>query len=325
MLVASLSMRMRAGSTTHAHMRPLVILLASSFLFLAFLATARSAHAADGRPALETAAMAPPAADGAPAPLQDAVTDQTSSATATVADPDQSNLVVIIRINSPGDDVVSQTNVISVGATSANGSSTNQDQSAGASPAPAAALVEGSAAPVGAAPASAPASAPAASPQPVASTQQDDAPAVADRGKVILAAYGRSSAGPQPDAAAPAPRNRQVEPASRGAEPARAEARAPSSSAPVVAPQASPHATHAASLARVDRHPASSAGATPQQRLSSSLGGGGRTAAATALAADPAKGSDFGDFALAALVAGIAACALFAYLPRLRNTYARLR
>ena len=321
MLVASLSMRMRAGSTTHAHMRPLVILLASSFLFLAFLATARSAHAADGRPALETAAMAPPAADGAPAPLQDAVTDQTSSATATVADPDQSNLVVIIRINSPGDDVVSQTNVISVGATSANGSSTNQDQSAGASPAPAAALVEGSAAPVGAAPASAP----AASPQPVPSTQQDDAPAVADRGKVILAAYGRSSAGPQPDAAAPAPRNRQVEPASRGAEPARAEARAPSSSAPVVAPQASPHATHAASLARVDRHPASSAGATPQQRLSSSLGGGGRTAAATALAADPAKGSDFGDFALAALVAGIAACALFAYLPRLRNTYARLR
>ena len=310
-------MRMRAGTTTRAHVRPLLVLLASSFLFLAFLATARSAHAADGMPALQTAAVAPPPTADVPAPLQDAITDQTSSATATVAHPDQSNVVVIIRINSPGDDNISQTNVISVGATAANGSSTNQDQSAVASPAPAATQVDGSAPQVSAAPASALTAGP----------QQDEAPAVApDRGKVILAAYGRSSAGPKADAPAPAPRNRQVRAARHnGSRPARVETRAPSSQSPAAAPQASPRATHAASLAPADRHSAGSAGASPQQRLASWLGGGGRTAAATALAADPANGSDFGNFALAALLAGIAACVLLAYLPRLRNAYARVR
>src|SRR3954447_22058810 len=312
MLVRSLPMRMRAGTTTRARLRPLLVLLASSFLFLAFLATARSAHAADGMPALQTAAVAPPPTADVPAPLQDAITDQTSSATATVAHPDQSNVVVIIRINSPGDDNISQTNVISVGATAANGSSTNQDQSTGAFPAPAATRIDGSAPQVSAVPASAPAARP----------QQDEAPAVApDRGKVILAAYGRSSAGPKADAPAPAPRKRQVRGARHnGTQPARVETRAPSSKSS--APQASPRATHAASLARADRH---SAGASPQQRLASWLGGGGRTAAATALAADPPNGSDFGDFALAAVLAGIAACALLAYLPRLRNAFARVR
>ena len=319
-------MRMRAESVTRAHTRPLLVLLASFLLFLAFLATARSAHAADGMPALETAAVATPVADGAPAPLQDSVTDQTSSATATAAHPEQSNVVVIIRINSPGDDNVSQTNVIAVGASSANESSTNQDQSAGISPAPAATSVDDSAPPVSAAPASAqtlsPQQQPTALQQPAA--QQQAAPAVAGRGQVILAAYGRSSAGPRSDAAAPAPRNRHVA-ARPSVKPAVAEVRAPSSQAPAVAPQGSPRAPHAASLARADRHPGPSAGATRHQRLASRLGGGGRTAAATALAADPAKGSDFGDFALAALLAGIAACALLAYLPRGRSLRARLR
>ena len=314
-------MRMRAESVTRAHTRPLLVLLASCFLFLALLATARSAHAADGMPALETAAIAPPPADAAPAPLQDSVTDQTSSAIGTVSHPDQSNVVVIIRINSPGDDNVSQTNVISVDATSANGSSTNQDQSAGTSPAPAAPLVDAATPSVSAAPASAPV---AASPQPNSSAQQADPPAVAGRGKVILAAYGRSSAGPRPDAA-PASSNRHLKAAPRSVEPAVAETETPSSPAPAVAPQAPPRAQHAASLARADRHPGPSAGATRHQRLASWLGGGGRTAAATALAADPAKGSDFGDFALAALLAGIAVCALFVYLPRVRNLGARLR
>ena len=324
MLVGSLSMRMGVESVTRAHTRPLLVLLVSCFQLLVFLATARSAHAADGMPALETAAVAPPPADAAPAPLQDSVTDQTSSATGTVSHPDQSNVVVIIRINSPGDDNVSQTNVISVDATSANGSSTNQDQSAGTSPAPAAPLVDAATPSVSAAPASAPAVSPQpTSPQPEPTAEQDDAPPVAGRGKVILAAYGRSSAGPRPDAA-PAPSNRHGKVA-RSVEPAAAEVRAPSSQAPAVAPQAPPRAQHAASLARADRHPGPSAGATRHQGLGSWLGGGGRTAAATALAADPAKGSDFGDFALAALLAGIAACALFAYLPRVRNLRVRLR
>jgi len=318
-------MRMRAESVTRAHTRPLLVLLASCFLFLAFLATARSAHAADGMPALETAAIAPPPADAAPAPLQDSVTDQTSSAIGTVSHPDQSNVVVIIRINSPGDDNVSQTNVISVDATSANGSSTNQDQSAGTSPAPATPLVDAATPSVSAAPASAPTTSPQpTSPQSEPSAERADAPPVAGRGKVILAAYGRSSAGPRPDPA-PAPSNRHGKAAPRSVEPAAAQVRAPSSPAPAVAPQAPPRAQHAASLARADRHPGPSAGATRHQRLASWLGGGGRTAAATALAADPAKGSDFGDFALAALLAGIAACALFVYLPRVRNLGARLR
>jgi hypothetical protein len=41
--------------------------------------------------------------------------------------PQQSNVVIIIRINSPGDDVISQTNVVSVVGVAANQSSTSQN------------------------------------------------------------------------------------------------------------------------------------------------------------------------------------------------------
>jgi hypothetical protein len=66
--------------------------------------------------------------DGAAAEAaQQATTDQAADAAASAVQPQQSNVVIIVRINSPGDDVVSQTNVVSVVAVGANQSSTDQD------------------------------------------------------------------------------------------------------------------------------------------------------------------------------------------------------
>ena len=68
-----------------------------------------------------------PTADDVPGEVgQQATSDQAANAAAAAVQPQQSNVVIIIRINSPGDDVVSQTNVISVVAVGANQSSTAQ-------------------------------------------------------------------------------------------------------------------------------------------------------------------------------------------------------
>ena len=68
-----------------------------------------------------------PTADDAPGEVgQQATSDQAANAAAAAVQPQQSNVVIIIRINSPGDDVVSQTNVVSVVAVGANQSSTAQ-------------------------------------------------------------------------------------------------------------------------------------------------------------------------------------------------------
>ena len=68
-----------------------------------------------------------PTAEGAAGEVgQQATSDQAANAAAAAVQPQQSNVVIIIRINSPGDDVVSQTNVISVVAVGANQSSTAQ-------------------------------------------------------------------------------------------------------------------------------------------------------------------------------------------------------
>src|SRR3954451_22784695 len=260
MLVRSAPIRMLAAST-RAHTRPVAALLASSLLVLAFLATARNAQAADGMPALETAAIAPPPADGAPAPLQDAVTDQTSSATGTVAQPDQSNVIVIIRINSPGDDVVSPTNVIAVGATSTNDSTTNQEQAAGTAPAAAAAQADDTTPTVSAAPAS----------QPAAHAEQNEnerAPA----GKVILAAYGPASVSTRAEAPARAPAGRHAEPARRSGAAARPGAEAPSRQAP--APAAKKPAPRPAQVAATGSDPHASSTGAVQRQLAKVLGGG---------------------------------------------------
>ena len=67
---------------------------------------------------------------GSPSPAgasQQAATDQAANAAAAAVQPQQSNVVIIIRINSPGDDVISQTNVVSVVGVAANQSSTSQN------------------------------------------------------------------------------------------------------------------------------------------------------------------------------------------------------
>jgi hypothetical protein len=76
----------------------------------------------------QTAGSDPPSPDGTSAETsQQAATDQAANAAAAAAQPQQGNVAIIIRINSPGDDVISQTNVVSVVAVAANQTSTSQN------------------------------------------------------------------------------------------------------------------------------------------------------------------------------------------------------
>jgi len=95
----------------------------------------------------QAASPGPPSGDGPAAAEagQQATTDQAADAAAAAAQPQQSNVVIIIRINSPGDDAVSQTNVVSVVAVGANQGSTTQNPAAGQNPAPVAPALETSA------------------------------------------------------------------------------------------------------------------------------------------------------------------------------------
>src|SRR5262245_4544974 len=123
--------------------------LLTFLLFAAFLATAQRARADTGSPDPNTAGevAAPPSQDpsipqqtadqSTPQPTTDqqSTTDQAANAVATAVQPQQSNVVIIIRINSPGDDVVTQTNIVSVVADAHNQSSTSQNSGLPASPA----------------------------------------------------------------------------------------------------------------------------------------------------------------------------------------------
>jgi hypothetical protein len=76
----------------------------------------------------QTAGSDPPSPDGTSTETsQQAATDQAANAAAAAVQPQQSNVVIIIRINSPGDDVISQTNVVSAVGVAANQSSTSQN------------------------------------------------------------------------------------------------------------------------------------------------------------------------------------------------------
>ena len=125
--------------------------LLTFLLFAGFFATAQRARADSGSSDPSTAGevAAPPVQDTSGAqqntagevaapPVPDtsgaqqntdqqATTDQVANAAATAVQPQQSNVVIIIRVNSPGDDVVTQTNIVSVVATAANQSSTSQN------------------------------------------------------------------------------------------------------------------------------------------------------------------------------------------------------
>jgi len=76
----------------------------------------------------QAAGSTPPPTGAAPAETsQQATTDQAADAAAAAVQPQQSNVVIIIRINSPGDDAISQTNTVSVVAVGANQGSTSQN------------------------------------------------------------------------------------------------------------------------------------------------------------------------------------------------------
>jgi hypothetical protein len=62
----------------------------------------------------------------------EAATQQAATAIANATQNNVQNIVVIIRINSPGDDVISQSNTASAGAVGANTSTTQQEGGAGA-------------------------------------------------------------------------------------------------------------------------------------------------------------------------------------------------
>jgi hypothetical protein len=85
---------------------------------------AAGAAASAGNHATTTQGAGPPGQGAAGA--ADAATDQVAAAVAGATGVQQSNVVVIVRINSPGDDVVSQTNVVNVVATSRNTATTGQ-------------------------------------------------------------------------------------------------------------------------------------------------------------------------------------------------------
>jgi hypothetical protein len=84
-------------------------------------------------------------ADGVPSESdQQAATDQAADAAASAVEPQQSNVVIIIRVNSPGDDNISQTNVVSVVGVAANESATTQHEGPTTqNPAPAGAPTDG--------------------------------------------------------------------------------------------------------------------------------------------------------------------------------------
>jgi hypothetical protein len=94
---------------------------------------------ADGSNSASTAQNGSPAAGGA-TPGQNAATGQEAGATATASQDGAGNLVVIVRINSPGNNgAISQTNAAGAGANAANTSATSQGQPAAATEPPASA------------------------------------------------------------------------------------------------------------------------------------------------------------------------------------------
>jgi hypothetical protein len=94
---------------------------------------------ADGSNSASTAQNGNPTAGGA-TPDQNAATGQEAGATATASQDGAGNLVVIVRINSPGDNgAISQTNAAGAGANAANTSATSQGQPAAVTEPPASA------------------------------------------------------------------------------------------------------------------------------------------------------------------------------------------
>jgi hypothetical protein len=288
--------------------------------------------AANTAAASQTAGSGEPTPDGAAEADQQATSDQAANAAAAAVQPQQSNIVVIIRINSPGDDVVSQTNVVSVVGVAANQSSTSQ------SPAPAGESASGASDPPQSA--SGASSAPLSGGQPVQPSGQPAQTAGAEqqpqqpadvigqrhsrpvRALSILAFSASSAANLRaPDHLATSPTTSAGRPRSEGA--ARrsgvfgSSAGTPDGSdrAPVYSSRASTQTADPQAHqtdAQGSRGPAL-VGAV-RDRVASWLGRTG-SAARPQLAADSARGMNLGILTLTALLVGLLAWAALSWSP----------
>lgn len=298
----------RAGCRFDRPAHVLTPLALALCIFVGSLAVAPHARAADGAPtpAIPAAELGEgpqpaeaviPAVDAPQPPDEAAATGQDADAGAIAEEPQQSNVVVIVRVNSPGDDVVSQGNVVAVDASATNRSSTTQLRARAASllVARAAAVME------------------AQSARPQSSRGDPHSRPGAGSARAAETPVGtnehRRRASPQQVATAtepvPSSRPRQVANAARGPDDAPvADAVKPASRA------ASPRAarSHAGSVALVERL------AAPEQPF-------GRTdaVAAPAVTVGASRDSGLAVATFAALVAGTLAAAASACLPLRRR------
>jgi hypothetical protein len=297
--------------------RSTTVLVIAVVAFLAFLVNARATNAAP----LPDAPIAPPVAV-APAggDAQGAATDQAASAGAAATASPQTNVVVVVRINIPGDDVITQTNGITVDATASNESSTSQDQASAVS-SPSGTLPS---------PVSQPGSAPVSS-----DAQSDSAvepqnggplssrPQRVVRGRWILAASASSSAAPPaPVQATAVHAPKSPDRTTSTAVAARRHSAAPARATRVAAALGGlpTHVAPARASNQGHVEPAPAAHALPARWLAAAL----RPVESAPIAAQPSAGSDFTVLTLAALLAGLLAWAALAWLPPSRR-FLRLR
>jgi hypothetical protein len=265
---------------------------------------------------------------------QQAATDQAANTTASAVEPHQSNVVIIIRINSPGDDVISQTNVVSVVGVAANESSTAQGQSPSTqNPAPAGASASGTSDPTQS-PAGGPTPPTDGQPQPSGAVPQSAQsakaaeplvqPADAVQGQrphgaralSILGSVGGSNASP------PAPESKAVS-APRSAAGDDDSVAGREKDASTVAPVGSAMATRGASSEHTVAHPsdgriAGKVGAILKKVVS--WPGKHSGAVRSAAKAEGAEGGwNLGLTTLAILLAGLVGWVALAWLPSLRG------
>ena len=284
--------------------------------------------AANAAETSQTAGSGEPTADEAAAEGQQAASDQSANAAAAAVQPQQSNIVIIIRINSPGDDVISQTNVVSVVGVAANQSSTGQN------PAPAAESSPGTTDPAQSP--SGASSAPLSGSQPVQPSSQPAQPASAEqqpqqpadaigqlhsqpvRALSILAFSASSAANlPAPDHQATSPTKSAGRPRSGGA--ARRSGVFGLNTSAEGSDRALDLARSSTQAARPQAHRTSAQGSRGaalgaiRDRVASWLGRTG-VAVRPQLAADSAGGMNLGVLTLTALLVGFLAWAAWAAL-----------
>jgi hypothetical protein len=159
--------------------------------------------------AAQAAAPATAADSETPAPPDqttiDAATQQAATAVANASQNNVQNIVVIIRINSPGDDVINQSNTAISNAVAANNSSTNQGT--GADSGPTGSLSGESGTPTTPTSSSTPPTTTTAQEEPVAAAPPADTPPVGSAASPAhkLAAPGSERARPRAFAAAQRP------------------------------------------------------------------------------------------------------------------------